>query len=459
MNESEQRAPRAAPLSSSRRWATSVRPAARVCASALFASGLLLAPRAHALQPLSVFLAGATNNPANREARATSMQRDADESTATGHLLPQLSAGATYTRNQYEVAFDFPLTPGGPPEHLIIQPLNQYDANVALSVPLIDVGAWQRRSAAKASLEAQKQSERATVLDTERQVAEAYFQLVGNAALLESATRSLTVAQQNADTVRDREHSGTASELDMQRAVADVARAEQDVASAGLGVTTSARNLATLSGLEPEPSTAFPVDDLHAEPPLATWLRDSASTPTVTSAVAARRAAEKSADASRAAWLPTVTGTATERFTNATAFAGHAQYYLLQATASWKLDATLSPSVRAQNAAAAAAIAREDGARRRADDAIFQAWNQISSDLAKARAARAQVTAAALAQDLARDRYAAGVATQLDVLQAESDLFKAEVARIQADSDLGYARVSLRLYAGRQLTPGPETAR
>jgi outer membrane protein TolC len=422
-----------------------------LCAVSLLVSGVLTSAGAHALQPLGVFVAGAANNPASREARATLEQRGAEASTATGHLLPQLSASATYTRNEYEVALDLPVMMGAPAQRLIVQPLNQYDGNIALSVPIIDIGAWEKRSAAQASLEAQRENQKQTAFDNERQVTQAYFQLVANAALFESATRGLGVARENAETVANREHSGTASELDVQRALADVARAEQDLASAALGVTTNSRSLATLSGIEPEPSAAFPEDDLHEEAPLASWLRDSASTPTVTSAVAARRSAEKSADAARSAWLPTVTGTATERFTNATAFSGHSQYYLLQASASWKLDATLSPGVRAQNAAAAAAVAREDGAKRRADDAIFQAWSQISTDIAKARAARAQVSAATLAEGLARDRYLAGVATQLDVLQAQSDLFKAEVARIQADTDLAYARASLRLYAGRHL--------
>jgi outer membrane protein len=340
---------------------------------------------------------------------------------------------------------------GAPAQRLVVQPINQYDGNIALSVPIVDVGGWEKRSAAQASFEAQQENQKQIAFDNERQVTQAYFQLVANAALFESATRGLAVAKENAVTVGNREHSGTASELDVQRAFADVARAEQDVASAEFGVTTNSRNLATLSGIEPEPSASFPQDDLHEEAPLAAWLKSSASTPTVTSAVALRRAAEKSTNAARAAWLPTVTGNATERFTNATAFAGHSEYYLLQLTATVKLDATLSPGVRAQNAAAAAAIAREDGAKRRADDAIFQAWSQIATDISKARSARAQVSAATLAEGLARDRYLAGVATQLDVLQAQSDLFKAEVARIQADTDLAYARASLRLSAGRHL--------
>ncbi|MEO8905468.1 MAG: TolC family protein [Polyangiaceae bacterium] len=431
----------------------------RHCAAAVLcclASSLFGASQAWALQPLSVFVAGAANNPASREARATVLQREAEQGTATGRLLPSLSAGATYTRNQYEVALALPVAAGAmgaaaTPTRLIIQPLNQLDANVALSVPIIDIGGWERRSAAKAAFEAQKESERATSFDTQRQVTLAYYQLVANAALLESATRTLSVAQQNLQTVRDREQSGTASELDVQRAIADVATAEQQVASAGLGVTSNARNLGTLSGVEPDPSALPLTDDLREEPPLAQWLRSSSTSPSVRSAAASRRAAQKSADAARASWLPTVTGTATERYTNATAFAGHANYYLLQLTASWKLDATLSSAVRAQNAAAAAAIAREDGAQRQADDAIFLAWNQIGADIAKSRSARAQVAASTVAAELARNRYAAGIATQLDVLQAQTDLFKAEVARIQADTDLAYARASLRLAAGQHL--------
>jgi outer membrane protein TolC len=423
-----------------------------VLRAAVVPACVLFAPRAaSALQPLAVFVAGAANNPASREARATLEQRDADQSTATGRLLPSLSATGTYTRNQYEVALELPVVMGAPAQRLVVQPLNQYDGNIALSVPIIDIGAWERHSAARASFEAQQENQKQTEFDNERQVTQAYFQLVASAALFESAQRSLAVARENSLTVTNREHSGTASELDVQRSLADIARAEQDVASAALGITTNSRTLSTLSGIEPEPSASFPQDDLREEAPLASWLRGSASTPTVTSALALRRAAEKSANAARAAWLPTVTGTATERFTNATAFAGRSAYYLLQVTATVKLDATLSAGVRAQNAAAAAAIAREDGAKRRADDAIFQAWSQVATDIVKSRAARAQVSASLLAEGLARDRYLAGVATQLDVLQAQSDLFKAEVARIQADTDLAYARASLRLYAGRHL--------
>jgi len=53
--------------------------------------------------------------------------------------------------------------------------------------------------------------------------------------------------------------------------------------------------------------------------------------------------------------------------------------------------------------------------------------------------------------DIALDRYKAGSATQLDLLQAQRDAFTAEVSRIQADADLANSRAQLRLSVGKPL--------
>jgi len=59
--------------------------------------------------------------------------------------------------------------------------------------------------------------------------------------------------------------------------------------------------------------------------------------------------------------------------------------------------------------------------------------------------------AARRASQLAHERSAAGVATQLDVIQSERDLFAAEVADIQASAELASARALLSLSAGLPL--------
>ena len=63
--------------------------------------------------------------------------------------------------------------------------------------------------------------------------------------------------------------------------------------------------------------------------------------------------------------------------------------------------------------------------------------------------------AATQALTRARDRYGAGVASQLDVLQADRDAFQAELNVIQARFELASARASLKLSAGQKLEGQP----
>jgi outer membrane protein TolC len=409
-----------------------------------------------ALQPVAEFLAHArTWNPQNRAAQATAAQRDAEVGVSTGALLPNFSAAALYTRNQYEVTTSALLPPGSLPAGVtfpneIIQPQDQFDGNFILTVPIINIANWDRRSAAKSTLEGARADEANTELTVEKSVLRDYYSLLGDEAVLLSATKNLDVAQHNLQLARDRKESGTGSELDVQRALADRAKAEQTVTAAQLGVTNTRRDLFSLTGVKPEAASAFPDDDLHEEGPLESWMGGADQVPSVKSAEAARVSAEEISHAARTGWLPTISGLAEEKLTNATVFAGgHSAFYLLQLTASWKLDTTIVPQIRAQNAAASAARANEDHARQLAEDAVFRDWQQIRADIESSRSSRAQVTATRLAASLAEDRYESGVATQLDVLQARQDAFSADVSRIQADSDLAYARLALRLDAGR----------
>jgi outer membrane protein TolC len=416
--------------------------------AAVAAAALLSAAPARAIQPLSAFLQSA--NEANTDlqiAVATGNQRDADVARATGALLPSFTAQGTYTRNQYEVSFPASVLGGGTGTggDIVILPQNQFDASLTLSVPIIDVANWDRRSAARAANDGAKADIEATRADVARRVTRAYFQLLANEALLVAAQKELDVSHANATLLGERKQGGTATELDVQRANSDVARAEQDLSSARFAVVTGRRALETLTGVAAEPATQFPVDDLREEPPIERWLAGASHLPAVESAANAERSADASARASNAAWLPTVNASAQERFTNAPSLTLHKSYYTLQATATWRIDATTPATVRAQRAAAATSEVRARATRRSAEDAIFQDFHQVSTSIDKARSARTQVRAAATAAGLARDRFEGGLATQLDVLQAAQDLFRAEVARIQADADLAYARAALRL--------------
>jgi outer membrane protein TolC len=82
---------------------------------------------------------------------------------------------------------------------------------------------------------------------------------------------------------------------------------------------------------------------------------------------------------------------------------------------------------------------------------VSTAWNQVRAGIPRARAARAEEAASEGAARTARERLSTGAGTELEALLAERDAFSARVSRVQADADLGYARVLLRIAAARRI--------
>ena len=414
----------------------------------LLAAFLSFSAPAGATEPLEKFLERAKQHSFDaREAAASEAQRSAEADVALGRLTPSFSARGVYTRNQEEVAVTLPMGP-----RLVITPLNQLDAFLQLDVPIIDLANYHRYKAASALAESQSEQRGATTIDLSRSVARAYYQYLGAQALLRSADESIKAAQANLKNVEDRRAAGAATDLDRERASAAVARAQQDYADAELGVALSARSLETLSGLTPTPATSFESDDLRTEGALAGWMAAVGEAPQERVQRKLAEAAEHNRKAANRALLPTLAGSAQERITNASGFGGRTATYTLQLVLSWRLDYATVAGRDAQSAALEVQRVRIERTRRATQDAVFDAFQRVQAGLAKSRAARAQATAAERAAELSADRYGAGVATQLDVTQAQRDAFLANAAKIQADADLAYARAALRLAAGVPLS-------
>ncbi|HWO14439.1 MAG TPA: TolC family protein [Polyangiaceae bacterium] len=405
-----------------------------------------LARAAWATQPLDAFLTRAeAQSFDSREASATERQRDAEADAALGRLTPTLTARGIYTRNQYEVSAPLPDLP----EPLVITPQDQLDAVIQLDVPLIDLGNYYRYRSARELARGASAQRDATTIDVSRSVARAYYLYVGAWALVRSARESIDAADANRSYVEARRGAGAATDLDLERASANVERARQDLADAELGVALSARSLETLSGLRPEPSETSPAeDDLHSEGALESWLELAGRSPATRVAGHQKAAAEQNRKAARMSLLPTLSGAAQERVSNATGFNGRSSNYSLQVVLSWRLDYGLMATDGAQQAALEAQSVRRERTERAVVDAAFEAYQRVDNGIAKSRAARAQARAAARAAALAQERYTVGAATQLDVTQAQRDAFLASASQIQADFDLAYARAALRLAAG-----------
>ncbi len=410
------------------------------------------APSVATAQPIERFLERAPRALDVRESALVAQQRADEQWQSIGRLLPSLSARAGYTHNQFEVGVSLPSGSSAAPTQITITPYNQVDLSVTVDVPLVDVAGWARVDAARASRDAAERRAQLTVEQAQRSIARSYFQWVGASALQRSAQRAADVAQRSLDRVRARLQSGAATELDVARAASDLARAQQTLADAVLVTQTSARALESLTGLAPSAAPALS-DPLNAESSIEAWEANATETASVRQAIAEARAQRAQ---SRAAWWalsPTLNASATERITNAAGF-GQPATFSAGVSLAWRIDATSVASARSSEAASAIADVRVERAVQQARDEIHSSWWQVRAGIARATASRARVDATRRATAAARARLAQGAGNEFDVLVAERDEFEADVAVTQADADLAYARVALRVAAGRAVHGG-----
>ncbi|MDP1921252.1 MAG: TolC family protein [Myxococcales bacterium] len=401
---------------------------------------------------LKEFLASADEQNIDRRISLEQRQRaEAEFRAAWTSLLPSLSASATWTHNQFEAVANFPNPATGVVTKLIIAPQDQFDGVLRVDVPLIDTTRWFRALATNTAQQSAAEREQLTRDLVKRQVVGAYYGYAAALAVRESAKKSVGVAETQLKFIDVRVGAGAATELEQLRARAELARNRQVVADVESLVATSRRTLQTVSFLEPPAEVGLPVDDLHAEAAPATFEERVPELPTVKAAELDAEAAGKLATASRLALVPVVAGQFTQRFTNATGFQNQSAVYNAGIGLQWRLDVPTFQNMSVQSSAESTAKLAAERTRLQARDAIFQDWNRLEAARQKADLVVAQVTAAQRASQVAKDRYAVGAATQVDVIQAERDVFSAEVSQIQARTELATARASLRLSAGMPL--------
>jgi len=243
---------------------------------------------------------------------------------------------------------------------------------------------------------------------------------------------------------------GVATDLEVARTTVEVEGIRRSLAEQQLSIALARRALTTLTGIVPSPDVPDVADDLHGEAALGAWEERISQLPTIRGAAASTASAHEQASAARLALLPTVAATATEQVTNAAGLVGHEVYFTGMVTASWRLDVAALARRKGQGAAEQAARVQEEATANCARDAVHEAWQRVDSGIMASQSARSQAAAARLAADKARERYAAGAGTQLELIQAQRDLSSMEAARIQTDANLALDRILLRLAVGER---------
>ncbi|HJP56108.1 MAG TPA: efflux transporter outer membrane subunit [Gemmatimonadales bacterium] len=350
---------------------------------------------------------------------------------ARGPLFPSLSANGSASTSKVALG-------GGEPI--------KFDALRVTGDLAWEIDFWGRIrrgiEAAGADLGAQEAAERATVLSLVSSVATSYLQLLELDQERLVAERTLASRQATLQLARRRYAQGLISELDVRQFEAQLSAPAVTLAQVERLRAETAHQLDVLLGrtpveIAPDTTRALTAAVAALEVPDSLPGALVNRRPDVQQAERALAAATARIGVAQAARLPTITvvgSYGTQAGSTNGLFKANGEVYQLQGGISFPLFT----GGRLVNQSRAA-VARADEARAQYEQTALNALREAGDALVGARTARDEVTAQATqaqalrrATQLAELRYRTGIASYVEVLQSQRDLFAAELALSQA---------------------------
>jgi outer membrane protein TolC len=370
---------------------------------------------------------------------------EAARRAATADLLPQVRGAVGETRLKINLeAYGFSI-PGQPP---IVGPFNVFDARAYVQQSVLDLHAIHRRHAASDTLEAARQ-DRASVRDlVVLACGQLYLQALAGEARIASAHAQLQTAEALLGIARDRKASGLGAGIEVLRADVQAQAQRQRLIVAEQEAAKQKLALARAIGLPlgqrfrlADPMPFLPAPPVTAEEAVAQATRDRAD---LKAAVARADAAEEARKAARGEGLPTV-GVSADYGAIGNTVSGALATYTLAGGIRVPLfeGGRVSARVREAEARAAEARARLDDLRARVYYEVQAALLDLRAAEERVRVAESGVSLARQQLEQSRDRFASGVADNLEVVQAQEALAGAEESRIAGLYAHNAARFSL----------------
>jgi len=376
-------------------------------------------------------------------------------------LLPNLDAQATESAAQIDFpseGFRFNI-PGVPK---VIGPIGIFQSGVFLQQSVFDWHAIQRyrgaRDNEKAAQHSLKNARELVVLA----VGAAYLQTLAGAARLETAQAQQTTAQALYDKALDQQNAGVSPAINTLRAKVELQNRQQQLIAASNGFAKQKLELARVIGLpsgqEFALTTPAPYQPLTASGVEEDLRRAYLSRPDYLAAVQLLRAAEQMRRAATAEHYPTV---------DIAGNYGAAGVNLDSSHGAFQVGATLNIPIYAggrthANVLQAEAALREsrqqlENLRGQIDYEVRSALLDLQSAADQVEVARSSVDLAEQTLNQARDRFAAGVTDNLEVVEAQesvaaanesyiSSLYAHNVAKLDLARAIGFAEEGVKQY-------------
>ncbi len=417
--------------------AMSAVPAAAATAGGTAAAGLTLAEAVRL---------GTEHNLAAVLGREQAVAARAAARGVRSRLLPELGASVSGSRSKIDLeAYGFPVAPGESP---LIGPFNVVDGRLTASVPLLDLAAGADATAAFSRADAAAAGERDATDAVAAAVSSLYLRAAAGDSRIDAAEAQVATARALLARARAMEEAGTVAAIEVLRARVQLAAEQQRLITARNEASTAKLVLAQAVGLpmSPVPELADPLPDRPAPDVDAAAVLSQARErrADVRAAEAAVRAAEASVRAARAARLPAVHLNADIGRIGPDAGALETTY---DARATMTVPLFTGGAVAARAAEAASVLrqrqARLDDLDSRVELEIRSALLAVDAAAERTRVARDAETLAAEQLTQAEDRFAAGVSSGIEVVQAQDAVAAAHERAIASRLAFDEAKIAL----------------
>jgi outer membrane protein TolC len=374
-------------------------------------------------------------NPQVQNANLDVADRQQDINLRRSALLPQATLQVSDRAERINLGSTFGANLPIFPHH--VGPFQVFQAGPDFSTSLFDLTLWRKLRASHESLAAARTDERSLRDQTTLLVVSQYLAALRAGEQLKAAQSRVDLAQALFDQAVQLEQQGIGTNLDTVRAQVELQNEKQSLLVEQTERAKAHYGLARLLDLAPQQQMELTDQSLFSQTPEftsdASVARALANRPEVKSLDAQVAAANYDRRAARAERLPSLSIGGNWVY-EGTSLPTSIPTYAMGATLSVPL--WTSGRIRAEEAKANVEVRRLENQRRGERDAITEEVKSATADLESARSqvevARSGLALAQKALDQARERFAAGIANNLEVVTAQDQLARASDNLIDA---------------------------
>jgi outer membrane protein TolC len=374
-------------------------------------------------------------NPQVQNANLTVAERQEDVRVARSGLLPQATFKVSDSAERINLGSTFGKALPIFPHH--VGPFQVFDAGPEFSTPIFDLTLWRNVQASRASKDASRHDEQSVREQTTLLVVSQYLAALRGAEQVKTVQSRVDLALALANQAQQLEENGIGTNLDTVRANVELQNARQALLVAQADSQKALFGLARLLDLDPrqqiqlrDQSYFSATPEFPGDASVSTALARRPELQSLLSQEAAARIEQKSAREQR---LPSVSVGGTWDY-QGTSLPSSIPTYAIAATVSVPL--WTSGRIRAEEAKAsheARELANQQRAQR---DAVVEEVKSAEADFTAGRSqvdvARSGLALADKELGQARERFAAGIANNIELITAQDSLARAHDNLIDA---------------------------